>query len=263
MVVLSAFAAFFGLPLAWLLLAITKSGRTLSQQNPMSFGSLHDLRANWRQLFSFQHAAFGQWLFNSTEYAALALILTLILAIPAGYALALTKFRGRRTVLAVTLLVMLIPNTALVLPLFLEMSLVGLIDNALSVVLPYAFYPFGVYLAYIYFSSSIPRTLLEAARVDGAGEFQVFSRIALPLATPIVALVAFFSFVQNWNNYFLPFVMLPSNGKFPVQVGLTTIRASSPALALATLLAVLPVLVLFLFSQRFLVAGLTAGGTRG
>jgi len=262
-VMLSVFAVFFGLPLVWLLLAITKSGRAISQQNPLSFGSLHDLRANWHQLFGVQHAAFGQWLFNSTLYAVLALILTLILVVPAGYALALTHFKGRRTLLAVTLLVMLIPNTALVLPLFLEMSAVGLIDNALSVVLPYSFYPFGVYLAYIYFSSSIPRSLLEAARIDGAGEFQMFSRIALPLATPIIALVAFFSVVQNWNNYFLPFVMLPSNNKFPVQVGLTTMRASSPSLALATMLAILPVLVVFLFSQRFLVAGLTAGAMRG
>lgn len=257
------FSVFFGLPLVWLLLAITKSGRALSQQNPLSVGSFRDLRANWHQLFRFQHAAFGQWLFNSTWYAVLALVLTLVLAIPAGYALALMHFRGRRTLLAATLLVMVMPNSALVLPLFLEMSAVGLIDHALSVVLPYSFYPFGVYLAYIYFSSSIPRTLLEAARIDGAGEFEVFLRIALPLATPIVALVAFFSFVQNWNNYFLPFVMLPSNKKFPVQVGLTTLHVSSPSLALATLLASLPVLVLFLFSQRFLVAGLTAGGMRG
>jgi multiple sugar transport system permease protein len=262
-VVLLAFVAFFDLPLIWLVLAVTKSGRALTRQNPLSFGSLHQLRANWHQLISFQHGAFGRWLFNSALYSALALVLTLLIAIPAGYALALTKFKGRRTLLVVTLVVMLIPNTALVLPLFLEMNAVGLVDKALSVVLPYSFYPFGVYLAYIYFSSSIPGSLLEAARIDGAGEFQVFSRIALPLAVPIVALVGFFSFVQNWNNYFLPFVMLQSNNKYPVQLGLTTLRASSPALALATALAILPMLTVFLFSQRFLVAGLTAGGMKG
>jgi multiple sugar transport system permease protein len=277
-VVLVVFVVFFVLPLIWLLLAITKSGHALSQQNPLSFGSLHDLRANWDQLYSFQDHAIGQWLYNSALYSAMALVLTLVLAIPAGYAMALTNFRGRRTLLVVTLVVMLIPNTALVLPLFLEMNAVGLVNSALSVVLPYSFYPFGVYLAYIYFSSSIPSSLLEAARIDGAGEFQVFSRIALPLATPIVALVGFFSFVQNWNNYFLPFVMLPSSNKYPAQVGLSTLLASTPAfnpssagsqsiqlptLALATVLTILPVLVVFLFSQRFLVAGLTAGGTKG
>ncbi len=92
-----------------------------------------------------------------------------------------------------------------------------------------SFFPFGVYLAYIYFSTSIPRELLSAARLDGCSEWQVFSRIALPLATPIVALVAFFSFVQNWNNFFLPFVMLPSSDGYPVQVGLTSLLASTPA----------------------------------
>lgn len=277
-VVLLAFVVFFIVPLIWLLLAMTKSGGALVRQGPFSFGSWHDLVANWDQLTSFQDHAIEQWLFNSALYSLGALALTLVISIPAGYAMALTKFRGRRTLLVVTLVVMLIPNTALVLPLFLEMNAVGLVNTALAVVLPYSFYPFGVYLAYIYFSSSIPSSLLEAARIDGAGELQVFLRIALPLATPIVALVGFFSFVQNWNNYYLPFVMLPSSGKYPVQVGLSTLLASTPAfnpssagsesielpaLALATVVSVLPVLIIFLFSQRFLVAGLTAGGTKG
>jgi multiple sugar transport system permease protein len=123
----------------------------------------------------------------------------------------------------------------------------------------------------------VPRDLLAAARIDGCSEFQVFTRIALPLAAPIVALVAFFSFVQNWNNFFLPFVMLPSSDGYPIQVGLTSLLASTPAfnpssagsdsvqlptLALATIVSILPVLIVFLFSQRFLVTGMTAGGTK-
>lgn len=276
--ILFVFVVFFIVPLIWLLLAMTKSGGALVRQAPFSFGSWHDLAANWDQLASFQGHAIGQWLFNSAFYSVAALVLTLVISIPAGYAMALTKFKGRRTLLVMTLVVMLIPNTALVLPLFLEMNAVGLVNTALAVVLPYSFYPFGVYLAYIYFSSSIPSSLLEAARIDGAGELQVFVRIALPLAMPITALVGFFSFVQNWNNYFLPFVMLPSSGKYPVQVGLSTLLSSTtafnpsaagsgsielPTLALATVVSVLPVLLIFLFSQRFLVAGLTAGGTKG
>ena len=176
-----------------------------------------------------------------------------------------------------TLVVMLIPNTALVLPIFLELNLLGLIGNPLSVILPMSFFPFGVYLTYIYFSTSIPRDLLAAARIDGCSEVQVFTTVALPLATPVVALVAFFSFVQSWNNFFLPFVMLPSSDGYPIQVGLTSLLASTPAfnpssagtqsvqlptLALATVISVLPVLIVFLFSQRFLVAGMTAGGTK-
>ncbi|HET6825531.1 MAG TPA: carbohydrate ABC transporter permease [Amnibacterium sp.] len=276
-VVLLLFTLFFVIPIVWLLLAAGKSARALLVQNPFSPGTWQDLAANWNQLFGFQNGAVGGWIGNSALYALGALVITLIAAIPAGYALALTEFRLRRPLLILTLIVMLIPNTALVLPIFLELNTVGLIGSPLSVILPMSFFPFGVYLAYIYFSTSIPRDLLAAARIDGCSEIQVFARIALPLAAPIVALVAFFSFVQNWNNFFLPFVMLPSSDGYPIQVGLTTLLSSTPAfnpssagsdsvqlptLALATIVSVLPVLIVFLFSQRFLVSGLTAGGTK-
>jgi multiple sugar transport system permease protein len=273
-----AAALFFVLPLIWLLLAITKSGGALERQGPFSPGTWSDLTANWNQLIDFQDHAVVVWLKNSALYSLVALVLTLVTSIPAGYALARIRFRGRRLLLVTTLVVMLMPNTALVLPIFLEMNQVQLVGTAMSVILPMSFYPFGVYLAYIYFSSSIPADLLEAARIDGCSEFQVFTRIALPLATPVVALVGFFNFVQNWNNYFLPFVMLPSSDHYPIQVGLSTLLSSTPAfnpsaagsssiqlptLALATVLSVLPLLAVFVFSQRFLVAGMTAGGTKG
>jgi multiple sugar transport system permease protein len=276
-IVILAFVLFFVIPIIWLLFATTKSAPALITQNPFSVGNWHQLVANWNQLIGFQSGAFGGWFLNSAFYAVAALILTLLVSIPAGYALALTEFRLRRLLLVTTLVVMLIPNTALVLPIFLELNTVGLIGNSLSVILPFSFFPFGVYLTYIYFSTSVPRELLAAARVDGCSELQVFTRIAMPLATPVIALVGFFSFVQNWNNYFLPFVMLPSSNQYPMQVGLTSLLATTPAfnpsalgsdsielptLALATVLSVAPVLIVFLFSQRFLVAGMTAGGTK-
>ncbi|GGO32138.1 sugar ABC transporter permease [Microbispora bryophytorum] len=276
-VVVAIFVLFFVIPIVWLLLATTKSAHALIIENPFQPGSIGDLAANWKQLFDFQDGAVTSWVGNSALYAVGALIITLVASIPAGYAMALTEFRFRRLLLVLTLIVMLIPNTALVLPIFLELNVVGLIGNPLSVILPMSFFPFGVYLTYIYFSTSVPRDLLAAARLDGCTEFQVFARVALPLAAPIVALVAFFSFVQNWNNFFLPFVMLPSSDGYPVQVGLTSLLASTPAfnpssagaqsvqlptLALATVISVLPVLIVFLFAQRFLVAGMTAGGTK-
>ncbi|MGA5299694.1 carbohydrate ABC transporter permease [Nucisporomicrobium flavum] len=276
-VVLTIFVLFFLIPIVWLLLATTKSARGLVVDDPFEPGGFGDLAANWHQLFAFQDGAVTAWVANSALYAVGALVITLIASIPAGYAVALTRFRFRRTLLVLTLVVMLIPNTALVLPIFLELNSVGLIGSPLSVILPMSFFPFGVYLTYIYFSTSIPRDLLAAARIDGCTELQVFTRVALPLAAPIVALVAFFSFVQSWNNFFLPFVMLPSSDGYPVQVGLTSLLASTPAfnpssagmqsvqlptLALATVISVLPVLIVFLFAQRFLVAGLTAGGTK-
>jgi multiple sugar transport system permease protein len=274
--VLTFFALFFAVPILWLLNATTKSPRDLLTTPPFAPGTFGDLASSWDALVSFQDGIVFQWLANAGLYSGGALVLTLLTSIPAGYAMALGTFRGRKALLTTTLVVMLIPNTALVLPIFLELSALQLVGTAASVILPFSFFPFGVYLAYIYFSSSMPADLLAAARIDGCGELAVFTRIALPLAKPVVALVGFFSFVANWNNYFLPFLVVPGP-KAPIQVGLAEMLANVPqfnptaagvttielpALALATLLSVAPVLLIFLFSQRFLVAGMTAGGTK-
>ena len=276
--ILTIFVLFFLIPVVWMLLAVTNNATALNTQNPYSFGTWHDLRANWDALMAFQGGAVKIWLRNSVYYAVLALVITLAVSVPAGYALAKMQFRGRHFLLITTLVVMLMPSASLVLPTFLEINRAHLVNTPLSVVLPYSFFPFGVYLTYIYFSTAVPADLIAAARIDGCGEFRAFTHIALPLAAPVVALVGFFSFVQNWNNFFLPYVMLPGSGQYPMQVGLTQMLASTPTfnpvvgasaavsppqLVLATLLSVAPVLVIFLVAQRFLVTGLTAGGTKG
>lgn len=273
---LLAFLVFFVLPVIWLLLAATKTDQQLVQDNPLSFGSWHALRQNWDALTGFQGDTILLWLRNSALYAFGALVITLAVDIPAGYALAMMEFRGRRALLVITLVVMLMPTTTLVIPLFLEINEVHLIGSLWSVVLPFSFYPFGVFLTYIYFSTALPRDLLDAARIDGATEFGAFRRVAVPLAAPIIALVGFFSFVANWTNYFLPYVMLPESSQYPVQVGLGllltdvpqfnptagTAAVLRPELALATLLAISPVLIVFLFAQRYLVTGLLSGATK-
>jgi len=274
--VLVFFVVFFALPIVWLLIASGKTPHQLVSTGAFTPGSLGALSANWGALVHFQNGIVFQWLGNSAFYAVAALAITLLTTIPAGYALALGDFRGRKALLTTTLVVMLIPSTALVLPVFLELSAVSLVGKPAAAILPFSFFPFGVYLTYIYFSTSVPRDLLDAARIDGCGELAVFGRVAMPLARPVVALVGFFSFVANWNNFFLPFLTVPG-ARSPIQVGLTNLLASVPAfnftatgdaavelptLAVATLLSVTPVLLIFLFSQRFLVAGLTAGGTK-
>ncbi|MEH0448594.1 MULTISPECIES: carbohydrate ABC transporter permease [unclassified Streptomyces] len=274
--VLLVFLVFFVLPVLWLVLASTKTDQQLVHGNPLSFGSWHAFKANWDGLTAFQDNALMQWLGNSTLYAVISLVITLCVAVPAGYGLAMTEFRGRHTLLVSTLVVMLMPTATLVVPLFLEINAVHLIGTMWSIILPYSFYPFGVYLTYIYFTTAVPKDLLAAARMDGCSEFGVFRHIALPLATPVIALVGFFSFVANWTNYFLPYVMLPESDQMPIQVGVGsllsnvpsfnpavgTLAIQRPQLALATLLAITPVLVVFLFAQRFLVSGMLAGATK-
>jgi multiple sugar transport system permease protein len=276
-VILAALLVFFVLPAVWLLLAPSKTAGQLAHDFPLSFGSVHQIGAAWDHLVSFQDGILFRWLANSAIYSVGALLLTLAVSVPAGYALALTDFRGRRWLLSVTLVVMIMPSATLVLPIFLELNLFGLIGSVWSIILPFSFYPFGVYLVYIYFATSLPRDLLAAARIDGCTEWQVFARIAVPLAKPVIGLVAFFSFVGNWNNFFLPYLVLPNSEQFPIQVGLNQLLGSTPAfnpvagaglditsseLSLAIIIAILPVLVLFLFSQRALVSGMLAGSTK-
>ncbi|MFD5034758.1 carbohydrate ABC transporter permease [Streptomyces sp. NPDC058220] len=274
---LAVLLVFFVLPVIWLLLAPSKTAGQVVHDNPLSFGSFQQIGTAWQHLFAFQDGAMTTWLRNSAIYSVGSLVLTLAVSVPAGYALALTKFRGRKTLLTITLVTMIMPQATLVLPIFLELNRFHLIGTVWSVILPFSFYPFGVYLVYIYFGSSLPRDLLSAARIDGCTEWQLFSRIALPLAKPVVGLVAFFSFVGNWNNFFLPYLVLPNSDQFPVQVGLNQLLTSTPSfnpvagaglnitvpeLSLAILVAILPVLVLFLFSQRTLVSGMLAGATK-
>ena len=209
-----------------------------------------------------------------------ATAITLVVSVPAGFGLAVGRFPGRKLILSLTLIVMIVPNAALVLPIFLELNTFHLIGSVLSVILPFAFFPFGVYLSYIYYATSLPGDLLDAARVDGCGELQTFLRVALPLAKPVVALVFFFSFVADWNNFFLPYVVLANSNQYPITVGLWDLLSATPSfnpsvggggqsvqifkpeLALATLLAVIPVAIVFLFSQRALVRGMLGGAVK-
>jgi multiple sugar transport system permease protein len=144
--ILVFFALFFALPVAWLLLAPTKSTSQLNGlhgEHPFSFGSLEQLAENWNGLVAFQNGIIFTWLGNSVLYAGPALVLTLVATIPAGYALAMNSFRYRRVILVATLVVMLIPNTALVLPIFLEIAGVHLVGTPLAVILPFSFFPFA------------------------------------------------------------------------------------------------------------------------
>jgi multiple sugar transport system permease protein len=278
--ILVTFAVFFIAPVVWLLLAPTKSDGALITGSPFSFGDFHHVALAWKHLDAFSDHVYRRWIGNTLYYAVSATAITLAVSVPAGYGLALGKFPGRKLVLSVTLVVMIMPAAALVLPIFLELNALHLIGGSLSVILPFAFFPFGVYLAYIYYATALPPDLLDAARVDGCSELQTFLRVALPLAKPIVALVFFFSFVADWNNFFLPYVVLADSNQYPITVGLANLLSSTPSfnpavggggqsvnifkpeLALATLLAVVPVAIVFVVSQRALVRGLVGGAVK-
>ena len=280
MAVLLVFAIFFIAPVLWLVLAPTKSDHALVTSSPFSFGSFHNVALAWRHLDAYSDHLYRRWIANTLIYSLSATAITLAISVPAGYGLALGKFPGRKLILTVTLVVMIMPAAALVLPIFLELNAAHLIGSTLSVILPLSFFPFGVYLAYLYYATSLPTGLLDAARVDGCSELQVFLRVALPLAKPVIALVFFFSFVADWNNFFLPYVVLADSNQYPITVGLWDLLSATPSfnpavggggqsvnifkpeLALATVIAVVPVAIVFVFSQRALVRGLVGGAVK-
>jgi multiple sugar transport system permease protein len=277
-VVLVVYALVSVIPMIWLLIAPSKTATQLNDDAPFSFGSFANYGSAWEHLLTFQNGVIVQWLVNSVVYTILIVAISCVSAILAGYALAATAIPFKRTLLITTLVAMIIPPVALVLPLFIEISNLQLFDTPAAVILTSSFYPFGVFLAYIYFTTSIPKDLYEAARVDGAGEFATFFRIALPLSKGLFGMLAFFSFSAAWVNYFLPYVLLGSASNFTLPVGLGVLFSSTPALnpgngaeqsvigrpeiALAGLLVAVPILIVFLASSRLLVRGVLAGSVK-
>lgn len=239
---------------------------------------------SWSQITGFGPSGgglFQRWILNSIVLAVAGGILALIAALPAGYALARLRFRWRKGWLFATLLAMVMPNTVLVIPLFLEVNAIGAVGQLWPVAVIMGFFPFGVYLSYIHFMTTMPPELVEAARIDGLGELAIFFRIGLPISKQAIALVAFFSFVANWTNFFLPLALLTSNQQNKtISIGIQELIGASPLfnatvaagldvklympqLALATVISMIPLLIVFLGAQRFLVRGQTVGAVKG
>jgi multiple sugar transport system permease protein len=280
--ILLLFLIYFAVPMLWLLIAPSRDvSQITNNPNPLAFGSIERLVQSWQNIMSYQNGSVMVWFGNSVKYALFALVGGLIISIPAGYALAVKRFAGRSLLLWLTLITMLLPASALVLPLFLELNLVHLINTQWAVMLPSLFFPFGVYLTYIYYASSLPPEVLDAAKVDGCNEFQSFWHVALPLATPLLGLLAFINFTANWNNFFLPYVMLNDDALYNLPVGVQAMVGSTSALrpgfnptpgaisfqyadaAMIGLIMIVPIIIIFLFAQRYVISGAFTGAVKG
>jgi multiple sugar transport system permease protein len=262
-------AIYFLIPIWWLVVASSKSQATLVTTNGLWFSQPFQLFSNVSNLFAFRDGLYLRWLLNSVGYAVLGAAFGTLFATMAGYALAKYVFRGRELVFNLILGGVLVPATALALPLFLMFSQVGMVNTYWAVFLPSLVSPFGVYLARIYAAASVPDALLEAARLDGASEFRAFFVVAIRLMTPALVTIFLFQFVAIWNNFFLPLVMLSNERLFPITLGLYTWNSSinqAPELRLfvivGSLVSILPLLIAFLGLQRFWQSGLSAGGVK-
>ncbi len=263
------FAGYFLIPLWWLVIASSKNRSALASTGGLWFSKPFDLFTNIGDVVTYQNGIFVRWLANSLLYAGLGALLGTLFASMAGYALAKYSFPGRELTFNIVLAGVLVPATALALPLFLLFSKVNLTDTFWAVLLPSTVSPFGVYLSRIYASSSVPDELLEAARIDGASEFRTFFTVSTRLMTPALVTIFLFQFVAIWNNFFLPLVMLQDTKLYPVTLGLNvwnTQVAQVPELQLfvivGALLSVVPLIFAFLSLQRFWRAGLADGGVK-
>ncbi|OJV23213.1 MAG: ABC transporter permease [Actinobacteria bacterium 69-20] len=239
---------------------------------------------NWKTLTAYGPRGgglFQRWLLNSVIVSVSGAVLAVVTALPAGFAMARLRWRGRRFWLIVTLIAMAMPNTVLVIPIFLQVDAIGAVGQLWPVAVLMGFFPFGVYLSYIHFMTAMPHELVEAARVDGLGEGGTFFRVALPISKQAVALVTFFSFVANWTNFFLPLTLLTSSQQNktlsiglqefigasplfnPTSAAGLTVKLWMPELAFATFISMLPLLVVFIAAQRFLIRGQTVGAVKG
>ncbi|MBO0840485.1 MAG: carbohydrate ABC transporter permease [Sciscionella sp.] len=261
------FAIYTVLPIWWLVVTATKNKGYLFSTNGFWF-SHFDLWANIKDVFAEDNGVFGRWLINSVLYSVGGAALATVLSAMAGYALVKYTFRGRELAFNVVLAAVLVPKAMFALPLYLMFSSVHLVNTYFAVLLPSMVSPFGVYLSRIYAASSVPDELLEAGRVDGASEARIFWRIALPVMSPALVTIFLFQFVDIWNNFLLPELMLNDSKLQPVTVGLANWRGEltngipSNLPITGAFLSLIPLVIAFVALQRFWRSGLTAGSVK-
>jgi len=258
---LGAVATLF--PLVWMI-----SGSFMSTGEANSFPPRllpqHPTMAQYAALFT--RLDIGRYFLNSVIVAGTATLVSLFVNSLAGYALAKLEFRGRDRLFRILVAGLVIPAQVSVLPLFLVLRQLGLVNSYAGAMIPAMATIFGIFLIRQYVVS-VPGDLLDAARMDGAGEFRIYWSVVLPVIRPILATLAIFTFLSTWNDFLWPLVALTDNAKYTLPValaGLAGEHVQDTELMLAgSVVTVLPVLLLFGMLQRSYVTGITAGSTKG
>jgi len=266
MVLLAVSTVYFLFPLWWLLVAATKPFGEQFSGNGLWFDGF-GLWDNLARLTAQGDGIFWQWMLNSLIYCGVGAAIGTLLSAMGGYALAKYDFPGRGALFGVILAAVLVPKILFTLPLYLMFSGVHLINNPLAVLLPSIVSPFGVYLARVFAAQSVPDEVIEAGRIDGASEFRIFRAISTKMMLPALVTIFLFQFVEIWNNYLLPAMVLGDDRMQPVTVGLVGWNASHvavppPLVVIGSLVSVVPLIIAFLALQRFWRAGMTAGAVK-
>jgi multiple sugar transport system permease protein len=276
-------AVFYVVPLIWLAIAPTKTNQELNTLPPLAIGSIAYIGKAWGYLMQFLNGVLARWIFNSFYYVTFGLILSVSFAVPAGFALAVIPFKLRRTILWITLLIMLVPGDALVLPMYVELFYMRMIDTQWALIIPAMSYPIGVYLVFQYYKATMPADLVAAAKVDGCSTLEMFWYIGLPLARNIIGTLAFTQFAGLWGGFFAAQLFIDNAVLKPLPAGIQIITSQCGGIlpvaircilnpeghtiqraeiALLGVLSTLPVLIIYALAQRIIIRGATAGAIK-
>lgn len=294
MVILIILAILFAFPLYWIVTGAFKTAASINATTPDWFPK-EWVMDNFNKLFSRQTAPlwelavpFGskfsadgkpivffagpvvpaaiRWLVNTVFMAVMAMILTCITAAMAGYALAKKRFRGQQLLFTLIVCAMALPKQVILIPLLREMSTLSLYNTIWAVIFPTVGWPFGVFLMK-QFSEGVPGEMLEAARIDGAGEAKTFIEIVLPMIKPGIGALAIFTFINSWNDYFMQLIMLNSTSKLTISLGIAKLQAENSTdfglIMAGASLAAIPIIAIFIAFQKYFTQGIAMGAVKG
>jgi len=262
MIVMSVLAVLFIFPIYWIITGSFKEAAAINAVIPQWFPQSPNLE-NYVRLF--KNPAL-RWLLNSVVISILAMGLTCVTATMAGYALAKKRFIGQKVLFTLYICAMALPKQVVLVPLLKEISFLNLHNTLWAVILPTVGWPFGVFLMK-QFSETIPTEMLEAARIDGAGEIQTFLSIVLTIVKPGIGALAIFTFISTWNDYFLQLIMLNSKDVLTISLGIAKLQAEMSndfgLIMAGAALGSVPIIIIFLMFQKYFTQGITMGAVKG
>ena len=255
-------ALLFTFPLYWIITGSFKGPQAVNARVPVWFPTEPTL-LNYEKLF--EKPAL-MWMFNTVFVCALAMLFTCVAASMGGYALAKKRFTGRALIFSIFVCAMALPKQVILIPLLKEMAFLNLHNTLWAVILPTVGWPFGVFLMK-QFSENIPSELLEAARIDGAGEVRTFTQIVFPMIKPGIGALAIFTFINTWNDYFLQLIMLNSTEVLTISLGIAKLQSEMSTdyglIMAGAALGSIPIIAIFLMFQKFFTRGITMGAVKG
>ena len=249
-------------PLYWIITGSFKDARTINSATPVWF-PVNPTPDNYTRLFE---RPAGIWMFNTVFMCVMSMLLTCVAAAMGGYALAKKRFTGRVVLFSVFVCAMALPKQVILIPLLKEMAFLRLHNTLWAVIFPTVGWPFGVFLMK-QFSENIPGEMLEAARIDGAGEARTFVNIVFPMIKPGVGALAIFTFITAWNDYFLQLIMLNDMDVLTISLGIAKLQSELSTdyglIMAGAALGSVPIILIFLMFQKFFTRGITMGAVKG